>query len=205
MFLISAMMNSDNKRELSSSSVEDYDDKRQKLEAECDDVPAWARTIIADVAFTRNTTNQINMNVNDMKNDFKKLRDQVEAVEDRCVQIEVKGEATDARIDKLEAAIVDLTLENKQVKGALAKTTDNTLRDNLSFHNIRQVGPEKWSYTKTLLSKFLAKQMAGPNDRDAEVEEAANGWLKKIERAHRGKTNVIHVAFESWVYADEVR
>ena len=47
--------------------------------------------------------------------------------------------------------------------------------------------------------------MAGPNDRDEDVEEAANGWFKKIERTHRGKTNVIHVAFESWVYTDEVR
>ena len=68
------MMNQDNKRELSSSSVEELDDKRQRLETEMagEDVPAWARSIMSDVAFTRNTCNQIDINVNEIKREARK-------------------------------------------------------------------------------------------------------------------------------------
>ena len=192
------------KRELSTSSVEDSTDKRQKIEAE-GEMPAWARDLCSNVAFTRNTTNEINMTVNELKNDMRKLKDKVEAVENRCDDIDSKGDARDAKFAKLESDFEELKLDNDKTKRDLAKTTDNSLRDSMSFHNIRQTGPEKWPQTKRLLAEFLAKEMAGTDDSERHVEEATSAWIKKIERAHRGKTNVIHVAFESWVYADEVR
>ena len=201
------MMNQDNKRELSSSSVEELDDKRQKLDTEMagEDVPAWARSIMSDVAFTRNTCNQIAIDVNEIKRDIVKLEKKVDAVGERCELFDGRFEAMEVRIGKLEKDVAEERSEKETLEAKLAKSTDNQLRDNLSFHNIPQSGPEKWTYTKRLLAKFLAKEMAGPADDIVKIEAETTAWCSKLERAHRGKTNVIHAAFESWVHAEEVR
>ena len=106
---------------------------------------------------------------------------------------------------KLEKAVAEEKHNKEILEGKLAKSTDNQLRDNISIHNIPQSGPEKWPFTKRLLAKFLAKEMAGPADDNDKIEAETTAWYRKLERAHRGKTNVIHTAFESWVHAEEVR
>jgi hypothetical protein len=170
-----------------------------------EEVPAWARSLISDAAYTRNTCNMINQNVNEMKRDLKNLEKKVEKVEEKCEFFDGRFQAMEIRVEKLEKAAAEDKIEKEILQGKLAKATDHTLRDSISIHNIPQHGPEKWPFTKRLLSKFLAKEMAGPDDDEGKINEEAAAWYLKLERAHRGKTNVIHCAFESWVHAEEVR
>ena len=61
-------MAENSKRELSTSSVEDSGEKRQKMEEE---MSAWAKNVfselLADVAHTKNNTNKIVNDINDWK------------------------------------------------------------------------------------------------------------------------------------------
>jgi len=180
-------MDSD-KRPLSTSSMEESSPKRERRE---DEPPAWARSLIADVEWTKNNTNDIKITVNDLKDDMRKMREDVEAMEVRIKRLELKDEARDAEVASLKA-------ENVSLRAANNKLTDDSLRDSLSIHHIpRKQGKESWADTKQILAKFLAEHSEGTEEE----------WAKKISRAHRGKptSTVIHCLFKDWEYAQEVK
>ena len=109
----------------------------------------------------------------------------------RLQRLEMKGEVTDQKI-------ADLVTENKSLRSANDKLTDDSMRDTLTIHKIpRKVGKESWDDTERILAQFLADNATGS------VED----WLQKITRAHRGKitSDVIHCLFSNWKHAQEVK
>ena len=71
------------------------------------------------------------------------------------------------------------------------------MRKQLSIHNIPKTkAKENWEETACVVARFLAENLNGGAD--------FKQWRDRIERAHRGKTNVIHCEFESWRWCDTV-
>jgi hypothetical protein len=183
------------KRALSSSSdQEQSQEKRPKINEE---VPEWARTLLSEVAHCKNNTNAIMLTVNDLKNELRGVKADVEGLGDRLTNLEMKQEASDKRLVAAENEIEDLKDENKRLHGRIDTLTDNSMRDTLTVHHIPRQGKESWDDTETILAEFLAKN----------TTQSVNDWLGKITRAHRGKptSNVIHVLFRNWKWAQEVR
>ena len=182
------MADGNDKRSMSASSQEP-EAKREKVE---DEAPAWARSLIADVAHIRNDANAIKQSVCELKRDMGRIKEDVEAMEVRLQRLELKDEAKDAQIAELKE-------ENIALRAANNKLLDDSLRDSLSIHHIprKEGGKESWDDTKRILSKFLA-------DNSEQTEDA---WSKKISRAHRGKpsSTVIHCLFKDWEWAQEVK
>ena len=109
----------------------------------------------------------------------------------RLQRLEMKGEVTDQKI-------ADLVTENKSLRSANDKLTDDSMRDTLTIHKIpRKVGKESWDDTERILAQFLADNATGS------VED----WLQKITQAHRGRitSDVIHCLFSNWKHAQEVK
>ena len=52
-----------------------------------------------------------------------------------------------------------------------------------------------WDDTARVTAKFIARHLSG----------GAEEWFYKIERAHRGRSTVIHCQFESWRHTELVR
>ena len=189
------------KRTLSASS-EDSIDNRARMD---DEMPSWARALIADVAHIRNNTNAIMHTVEDLKNEMRGVKSDVEGLEDKFTRLENRQmltdqqlKANDKRLAKAEEEIVSLKEDNKKLHGEVNSLTDNSMRDTLTVHNIpRKIGKESWTDTEDILANFLANN----------TNQSAEQWLEKITRAHRGKpsSNVIHVLFRNWKWAQEVQ
>ena len=178
------------KRNLSSSSLVESSPKREKREEETEP-PAWARSLIADVAKTVNNTNAIKLIVMDLKNDMRNMQVEVEDMDVRLKRLELRDEAREEEVAALKAA-------NNKLQ-------DDSLRDSLSIHHIpRKQGRESWADIKQILSKWLAQNSGVSEEELARKEEE---WARKISRAHRGKpsSNVIHCLFKDWEYAQEVK
>ena len=176
------------KRSLSSSSIDESSDKRARIDEE---MSGWARQLLAEVTHTKSNTNAIMLTVNDLKNDMRKVKEEVEAMDVRMQRLELKAETTDTKIATLQA-------ENKTLQSANDKLTDDSLRDTLTIHKIpRKQGQETWDDTERILAEFLADNSTG----------STNDWLGKITRTHRGRhtSNVIHCLFRNWKYAHEVK
>ena len=185
------------KRNLSSSSLVESSPKREKREEETEP-PAWARSLIADVAKTVNNTNDIKITVSDLKNDLRNMQEEVEAMDVRLKRLELRDEAREEEVAALKA-------ENVALRAANNKLQDDSLRDSLSIHHIpRKQGRESWADTKQILSKWLA-QNSGVSEEELTRKEEE--WARKISRAHRGKptSTVIHCLFKDWEYAQEVK
>jgi hypothetical protein len=180
------------KRALSSSSeMEVSIDKRPKTVEEEPPMPSWARQILQEVTLIRNNSNAIMITVNELKHDMGKVKEDVDDMGDRLARLEVRLDAAETKIASCEA-------ENKSLKSANAKLTDDAMRDTLTIHKIpRKGGKETWPDTERILATFLSDNAYGS------VAE----WLAKITRAHRGKpsSDVIHCLFESWKFAQEVK
>ena len=177
------------KRELSSSSIEENVEKKQRTD---DEMPQWAKAVftslMADVAHTKNNTNHIVNTVNDMKNDISKITSEVEKVKVRCDVVEEKH-------DQLDTKVVSLERKVDELEDSLAEQTDRSMRSSITIHNIEKGPKETWDETKEIAAKFFAEHLPGDQ----------REWPNKIERAHRGRTTVIHCRFESWRFAEEVR
>ena len=88
--------------------------------------------------------------------------------------------------------------EVKELKLGLAKQTDDGMRNSMTIHKIPKTKErESWTETRRVLAKFLKENVS---DIDSEID-----WYARIERAHRGRTEVIHVRFKHHEYAEEVR
>ena len=184
------MVESAPKRDLSTSSLVDMDEKRQKLND--DEAPAWAKRLFSEVfstlEHTKNNTNKIVNTVQEVKVDVAKIKDDVEnfkyrmnEIEDKQLELEEVNGALNDKVEKLELQC--------------AETIDRSMRASLTVHHIPKNAKETWDDTANILAKFLAENSTVP-----EAE-----WKGRIERAHRGKTTVIHIAFESWKHAEMVR
>ena len=178
------------KRNLSTSSMEESAPKRECRDDE--EPPAWARTLISDVSHINNNTNALLISVNDLKQELTKVKGDVEAMDVRLTRLELKDEARDEEVAVLKR-------ENKELRAANDKLTDDSLRDSLSIHNIPRKGErESWDETKRVLAKFLSE-----NSTETEAM-----WAGKISRAHRGNkpgATVMHVLFKDWEYAQQVK
>ena len=92
----------------------------------------------------------------------------------------------------------ELKREVKGLKLDLAEQIDRGLRNCLTVHNVPLTKQrESWDETKAVLAKFLSTEVS------KEVSEVE--WAKRIQRAHRGRTTVIHANFKFWEDAEEVR
>ena len=183
------------KRSLSSSSV-DPEDKRTRLE---EDIPHWARKLIADVEHTKNNTNIIRTSVEDVKQDLRKVKEDVDAIGVRVQRLELKAERSDAKIAELEAENAALHQKNEMQENEINKLIDGSCRDSLTIHRIPRKaggGRESWDDTAQILATFLSKNS----------KQSVDVWLGKISRAHRGKptSDVIHCLFSDYKWAAEV-
>ena len=186
------------KRNLSTSSdaPDAPDDKRSRID---DEIPSWARQLLADVETTKNNTNAIRNSVEDVKNDLRRVKDDVDAMGARILRLELKSEQSDTRIAALEAENAMLTEKNVRLENKIDKTIDDSLRDSLSIHRIPRKpggGRESWDETGDILAAFLAKNS----------KQSKEVWKGKISRAHRGKpsSDVIHCLFSDYRWAAEV-
>jgi chromosome segregation ATPase len=181
------------KRTLSSSSVEESEGKRVRMEDE--PMPTWAKDMMkemmAEIFTVKNNTNSIMLTVNDVKNNVRKVEANVDALESRLERLEMNLEKANEKIATLES-------DKKVLEGRVDKAEDNSCRDTLTIHGIpRKIGKESWDDTEEILAQFLSEHSAG----------SKNDWLGKITRAHRGKpqSNVIHCLFRDWKYTQECK
>ena len=183
------MSNPNEKRNLSNSDDNQSDEKRQRQEAE-NLAPAWARGLIRDIATLSVNVNAIKIDIGELKHNFSKLEDKICAIEMRCDNIEDNTLLADERVAALESKLESISnLLNDQV--------DRGLRKKLSIHNIPKTkAKENWEETACVVARFLADNFNGGAD--------FKQWRDRIERAHRGKTDVIHCEFESWRWCDTV-
>ena len=123
------------KRNLSTSSdaPDAPDDKRSRID---DEIPSWARQLLADVETTKNNTNAIRNSVEDVKNDLRRVKDDVDAMGARILRLKLKFEQSDTRIAALEAENAMLKEKNVRLENKIDKTIDDSLRDSLSIHRI---------------------------------------------------------------------
>ena len=113
------------KRALSASSeTDDSHDKRARTDEE---MPSWARTLLSEVTHTKNNTNAIMITVNDLKNDMRKVKEEVEDLGVRMLRLEVKAEVTDKKMADLETENKSLRADNdKLTDGASERHTNDT-------------------------------------------------------------------------------
>ena len=179
------MMENGKRKEVSTSSDSEEVEKRAKVEEE---MPNWAKMMFTQIQESnRQNTNQIVATVNELKNDIGKIQESVEIVEQRCNDIEEKHFETSAEVEELRKEVKGLKLD-------LASQTDRGLRNSLTIHNIPYSKErETWNETEAVLATFLSKNVSTAD------------WGSRIERAHRGRTTVIHVMFKHYEFAEEIR
>ena len=168
--------------------------------------------MICDMAHVKNNTNATRNEVRELNNEIRGVKDQVDSLADRVKKMEVRQGVTDALIKDLTKENKKLREDNLEMKETtratedrLDKLTDHSMRDSLTIHHLPLQADlprgkrETWDQTEALLAAFLSEHT------NQSVEE----WLAKITRGHRGKptskSNVIHVCFRNWKFAQEVR
>ena len=168
---------------MSASSVEDSVEKKSRYEEE---TPSWALKMIADIEHTKNNTNKLVLDMNEMKAELRSVKNDVTQLNSRVEQCEISQNAATARILVLEERC-------KDQESKMAEQIDRSMRNSITIHNLPISKPrETWAETAAEVAKFLMQHLPGD-------------WSERVERAHRGKTNGdIHCRFESWRYADAV-
>lgn len=180
------------KRHLSSSSsVEVSVEKAARPDSMDNSPPDWAKQLIADCEITKNNTNHLVMEIHEIKINLQNLENRVDDVVHRCATLESSAEARDVKLASAEEKI-------RLLERAMDEQVDRGLRNTISFFNIPITKErESWDETTAVLANFLGRLPDLPGD--------AADWLPRIERAHRGRSPVIHVVFESWRYTEMVR
>ena len=200
------MASEQEKRALSASSdMEQSDEKRPKT---TDEMPDWARTLLSEITHVRNNSNAMRQDLTELKHDLRGVKEEVDDLGARLMRVEVRQGVDGEKIKALEQenALLrerntELKDENKNVNGRVDTLTDNSMRDTLTIHHLplMQGKKETWDDTERLLAEFLS----------ANTTQSVDAWLGKITRGHRGKStsksNVIHVLFRNWKWAQEVR
>ena len=124
--------------------------------------------------------------MNDLQLKVGKIESDVDILSGRVFKCENDQESVNAKIAELEHKL-------KDQEASHADLQDRSMRNSLSVHKLQKTKPsETWDETAQVLADFLSSKLPGD-------------WMERIERAHRGKTEVIHVQFANWRFAQEVR
>lgn len=165
-----------------SINVDENEEKRPRVDEE---PPVWAQNLFAQITRIENNTNEIRNSFHELERKVEKIDDIVVKLTDKVTHIEHNHEDMKEKFSALEAKFNKLEIE-------CAEQIDRSMRNSMTIHKLpKSKSNETWDETKKVLSEFLSAKLPG-------------NWSDRIERAHRGRTDVIHARFMNWNHAQEV-